>query len=91
MDRNSYVMGGVSGHAGLFSNAQAVNVILQELRNASLGKSQLFKKETFDLFCRPDPGRKWDQFVYTLGFYTTTQGLSQTGGLFSKNTIGHLG
>lgn len=91
MDRNCYVQGGVSGHAGLFSNAQSINRVLSELRQASLGKSGLIKKDVFDLFCRPDPRRAWDEVTFTLGFETTTKGKSQSGTFFSKNSIGHLG
>ncbi|MBF0105749.1 MAG: serine hydrolase [Deltaproteobacteria bacterium] len=91
MDRNCSVMGGVSGHAGLFSNARTIHVILSELRLASQGKSALINKETFDLFARPAKDREWHKLCYTLGFDTPTQGISQAGNLFSKNTIGHLG
>lgn len=91
MDKNCYILGGVTGHAGLFSDAKTVNKILLELRKASLGKSQLIQKETFELFCQPDPNRKWDKLFFTLGFETPTRGISQSGKLFSKNSIGHLG
>lgn len=91
MDRNCYVMGGVSGHAGLFSDATSIHKMLLELKTAARGKSSFIDKETFDLFLRPDLTREWNQFYYTLGFDTNTKGISQSGSFFSKNTIGHLG
>ncbi|OVE80855.1 hypothetical protein BVY03_05175 [bacterium K02(2017)] len=91
MDRNCYVMGGVSGHAGLFSDAFTIHRVLNELRLAKLAKSTLIQKKTFDLFCLPDLKRVWDDYYFTLGFDTSTRSVSQSGTLFSKNTIGHLG
>lgn len=91
MDKNSYAMGGVTGHAGLFSTAETIHQLLSELRRASLGQSSLLTKDSFDLFCRPDLGRNWQQAGFTLGFDTPTQGKSQSGSQFSKNSIGHLG
>lgn len=91
MDRNCWVMGGVGGHAGLFSNAPTIHVLLRSLRNASLKKESLISKETFETFFRPDPKRRWEEIYFTLGCETPTKGMSQSGTLFSKNSIGHLG
>ena len=91
MDRNCYVQGGISGHAGLFSNALTIHKILDELRSASNGQSTFIKKQTFDLFFLPAPSRQWTDVYFTLGFETPTKGMSQSGTLFSKNSIGHLG
>lgn len=91
MDLNCYHLGGVSGHAGLFSGALAVHWILQELRRAKVGKSRLFGKKTFDIFCKPAANRKVSERYFKLGFDTPTQPGSLTGKMFSKNTIGHWG
>ena len=47
------MMGGVAGHAGLFSNAQSLSVIFQMLLNGGIynGK-RYFKKETVELFTK---------------------------------------
>jgi serine-type D-Ala-D-Ala carboxypeptidase len=91
MDRNTYVMGGVSGHAGLFGNALAIHRLLEELHIARQGNSKLIKQKTFELFCKPDLNRDAKKASFTLGFDTKTEGISQSGNLLSTNTIGHLG
>jgi len=91
MDENSWILGGITGHAGLFGTAKGIHKILQELRAASLGKSKLFSKKSFDLFCQPNTKRQLATRSFTLGFDTPTQPGSQSGKYFSKNTIGHLG
>lgn len=91
MDLNCYFMGGVSGHAGLFANAQAIHQMLRELRAARLGKSKLIQQKTFLKFCIPQQKRDLSQRYFTLGFDTPTQPGSSAGRYFSKNSIGHLG
>lgn len=91
MDETSWILGGITGHAGLFGTAAGIHKILLELRAASLGKSKLFSKKAFATFCRPDLKRKLASRSFTLGFDTPTQPGSQSGKSFSKNTIGHLG
>lgn len=50
-DPGAAMMGGVSGHAGLFSNAYDMAAIMQMLLNGgSFKMHQYFKKETVDLF-----------------------------------------
>jgi CubicO group peptidase (beta-lactamase class C family) len=90
-DLNAYALGGVSGNAGLFGSATAIHNSLLDLRLAKLDRSNLISQSTFNLFCRPmtnDQGPMTNS--YTLGFDTPTPGASQSGTLFSKNTIGHL-
>lgn len=91
MDENSWVMGGVSGHAGLFGTALGIHGILAELSWASLGKSRYFSRAAFEIFCQPDPKRKFSERKFTFGFDTPTRPGSQSGKYFSKETIGHLG
>ncbi|EKD51200.1 MAG: beta-lactamase [uncultured bacterium] len=91
MDDNAYALGGVCGHAGLFGNARGVHAILNELRDASLGKSKIFEEQTFKIFCAPPHNRNWTERFFTAGFDTPTKNISQSGTLFSKDTIGHLG
>lgn len=90
-DLNAYVLGGVSGNAGLFGSAIAIHNALYELRRAKLGQSKMISAKTFNLFCQPPTiNHQPSTDFYTLGFNTPTPGASQSGSLFSSNTIGHL-
>ena len=52
-DPNAYAMGGVSGHAGLFSNANEVAALMQMLLDGGVYQGQrLLNEETIDLFTR---------------------------------------
>jgi serine-type D-Ala-D-Ala carboxypeptidase len=82
-DENCFVLGGVAGHAGLFSDA------LDPLRYAhGLFEQQLFSEETIDLFTTragipPESSRAlgWD----------TPSAPSSSGQFFSRHSAGHLG
>lgn len=91
MDRNTYIMGGATGHAGLFGTARALHKILKELRRAQMGESGFITQASFQKFCIPNPKRKLNSRYFTLGFDTPTKPGSLSGKYFSKNTIGHLG
>ena len=54
-DENAYYsMGGVSGHAGLFSNTHDLAVLLQVMLNdGGYGDTKLFDKATIDVFTTP--------------------------------------
>jgi len=55
-DMGAAMMGGVSGHAGLFSNSRDIAVIMQMLLNGGIyGNQQYIKKETIDLFTHRHP------------------------------------
>jgi beta-N-acetylhexosaminidase len=50
-DPGAAMMGGVAGHAGLFSNAYDIAAVMQMLMNGGdFNGKQLLKKETIDLF-----------------------------------------
>lgn len=52
-DPAAAMMGGVAGHAGLFSNAQSLGVIMQMLLNdGNYGGRQFIRRETVELFTR---------------------------------------
>ena len=83
-DENCFVLGGIGGHAGLFSNA------LDPLRYAEclLGRGRPFSSETVQLFTTraqlpPDSSR-------ALGWDTPSQP-SSSGKFFSRHSAGHLG
>jgi serine-type D-Ala-D-Ala carboxypeptidase len=83
-DENASVMGGVAGHAGVFSSAEDLARFAQAMLS---GGSPIFRAETLALFTRressPDTSRAlgWD----------TPSSPSQSGKYFSPNSFGHLG
>ena len=87
-DENTRALGGISGVAGLFGNIYGVLDILETIFFA-------YKKEIKGL--SQDLLRYFINFKenisdFCLGFmFPSFKGYSATGGVFSKNTIGHLG
>ena len=88
-DENCYVLGGVAGHAGMFSNALDVlrfaACILADGRTA---QGRLFQPDTIQLFATRQsepPGT-----TRALGWDTPSQP-SSSGTHFSPSSIGHLG
>lgn len=51
-DDNAWVMGGISGHSGLFSTSRDLHLVAKELVLAQRGQSSFLKKETVDTFFR---------------------------------------
>ncbi len=90
MDDHAYLMGGVAGHAGLFSDAHDCFEWLLELQKAKKGTSDLITKKTFNLFCGLPKNRDRKIPFFTLGFDTPIL-FSSSGKYFSSNTLGHLG
>ena len=88
-DGNTWAMGGVAGHAGLFSTATSVMAFAEEMLKAERGESSLFQQDLAREFFRrqelPD-GSDW-----ALGWDTPTPGQSTSGGYFSLYSIGHTG
>ena len=88
-DPNAWAMGGVAGHAGLFSTAREVLRFGQEMLAADRGESSIFRAEVAREFFRRQeiaPGSDW-----ALGWDTPTRGQSTSGEHFSKHSIGHTG
>jgi CubicO group peptidase (beta-lactamase class C family) len=88
-DENAYLLGGVAGHAGLFSNTQDLAVFMQMLMNGgSYAGKRYLKPETISLF-----SSKQDQkSTRALGWDTkTVNGYSTAGSLFSEHSFGHTG
>jgi len=89
-DENTFIMGGVSGHAGLFSNARDLGIFSQLIMNKGIynGK-RFFRKKTINLFTKKDNNLKSD-FAY--GWDTPSKnGKSNAGDFFSNYSFGHLG
>jgi len=88
-DDNAYAMGGVSGHAGLFSSAKDLDVILCHLRASYTSARQLIAQPIVREFWRRDetvPGSTW-----CLGWDTPSSVDSSAGTHFSDHSVGHLG
>jgi serine-type D-Ala-D-Ala carboxypeptidase len=89
-DENCFVLGGVAGHAGLFSNVADVLTFAQCIlaRGRTPYGRQLFRAETVDLFAtRQDPASSQSR---ALGWDVPTEG-SSSGSYFGPRSIGHLG
>jgi CubicO group peptidase (beta-lactamase class C family) len=86
-DENAFVMGGVAGHAGLFSNLPNLLRFSQEILAGFRGHASLFAQETVLLFAQRQgpPGSS-----RTLGWDTPSEN-SSAGRYFSPPSIGHLG
>jgi beta-N-acetylhexosaminidase len=86
-DENAFALGGVAGHAGLFSSARDMAVFAQLLLNRGFyGGRRYIDPATVDLFTRraaPGSSRAlgWD----------TPAGMSSSGSLFSAASFGHTG
>src|SRR5215472_5504237 len=93
-DENAWVLGGVAGHAGLFSNApdllRFAGEVLRPLRNNSdegAPARELFEAETVECFSeRQGP----EGSSRALGWDTPSEN-SSSGRHFSSRSIGHLG
>jgi beta-N-acetylhexosaminidase len=85
-DENAFAMGGVAGHAGLFSSARDMAVFAQLMLNRGYYAGRRFiDPATIDLFTmRPDPGS-----TRALGWDTPAEGY--VGGPFSPASYGHTG
>jgi CubicO group peptidase (beta-lactamase class C family) len=88
-DENCRAMGGISGHAGLFSTVVDIHALTREMLLGLSGKSRFFSAEVVKKYwSRPDgapPGTRahgWD-----VPFVTG----SAAGTRFSEGSIGHLG
>ena len=88
-DENAWAMGGIAGHAGLFSTAADLDIFCQEMINCYHGRGTLFDKNLVHRFWTKDErveGSSW-----TMGWDTPTPGASQSGQYFSQKAVGHLG
>jgi CubicO group peptidase (beta-lactamase class C family) len=86
-DENARAMGGVAGHAGLFSTARDVSRIVAALVGVA-GAPSLARRETIDLFWSPCaiPDSTW-----CLGWDRPSATASSAGDLWPKRGVGHLG
>ena len=84
-DENAWVMGGVAGHAGLFSTASDVARFAECMRR---GGAPLLDLHTVELFTRRQTSPAGTSRA--LG-WDTPSSRSQSGKYFSPSSFGHLG
>lgn len=86
-DANAFRLGGIAGHAGLFSTARDLAVFAQTLLNGGRhGTVRILSPATVDTFTRRQPGA--DQRA--LGWDTPSR-VSSAGDFFSERSFGHTG
>ena len=87
-DENAWAMGGVAGHAGLFSTAGDIAIFAQMMLNGGVyAHRRLLARATIERFTkRHDLGDS----AYALGWDVPTE-LSSSGVYFSRASYGHLG
>ena len=83
-DENAFVLGGVAGHAGLFSTADD----LARFAHAMLNRNSILRSETISLFTRRQPSPPGTSRA--LGWDTPSHP-SQSGKHFGPRSFGHLG
>lgn len=88
-DPNASAMGGVAGHAGLFSTVDDVMKFSQTVIDVWHGRSDALPRETLRIFLtRQNLPESSD---WALGWDTPTVGASTSGSHFSAESVGHLG
>ena len=88
-DPNASVMGGVAGHAGLFSTVDDVVKFGRIIIDSWHGRSEALPREPLRQFLtRQNLPVSSD---WALGWDTPTEGASSSGKHLSKNSVGHLG
>lgn len=88
-DEASSMLGGVAGHAGLFSTADDLSKLLQMLlQKGTYQGKQFIKSSTVEMFIK----RPYDESTRALGWDTKDgKGFSSAGELFSNVSYGHTG
>ena len=84
-DENASALGGVAGHAGVFSNAEDLAIFAQAMLN---GGAPILRPETIELFTQRESTPTGTSRA--LG-WDTPSAPSQSGKYFSPRSYGHLG
>lgn len=87
-DDNAWVMGGVSGHAGLFGDARAVARMARAWLDSYAGRASLFDRELLRRFWRRS---QVEGSTRALGFDTPAEQGSAAGGCLGPRAVGHTG
>ncbi len=89
-DENAYAMGGVSGHAGLFSTVEDLSVFCQMYLNGGVYYNQrILQSETIDLFTQRQ--NLVEESTRALGWDTRSEENSMAGDFMSMRAYGHSG
>jgi CubicO group peptidase (beta-lactamase class C family) len=88
-DDNAYAMGGVVGHAGLFSCARDIHLLVARLSCCLHGEDTFWPQSLVEEFCKKDESVKASP--YALGWDTPSATNSTSGKYFSPRSVGHLG
>ena len=88
-DPNAWAMGGVAGHAGLFSTVDDVMRFGQALLDVWHGRSDVLPQKRLRLFCQRQ--NLPDDSDWALGWDTPSKSESSSGQYFSEQSVGHLG
>jgi CubicO group peptidase (beta-lactamase class C family) len=84
-DENASVLGGIAGHAGLFSTAEDLAIFSHAMLN---GGYPIVRRETIELFSRRESAPEGTSRA--LG-WDIPSAPSQSGKYFSRHSFGHLG
>ena len=88
-DDNAYAVGGVAGHAGLFSSARDVHQLLAALNGCLRGEKSFLPRALLQEFLSKDQTVK--NSTFSLGWDTPSEHQSSSGKYFSRHSVGHLG
>jgi serine-type D-Ala-D-Ala carboxypeptidase len=88
-DDNAFALGGVAGHAGLFSSARDVHTIVAELGRCLGGCSSFLPQWLVHQFFTKDDSVPHS--THALGWDTPAPERSSSGKHFSRSSVGHLG
>jgi serine-type D-Ala-D-Ala carboxypeptidase len=88
-DDNAYAMGGVAGHAGLFSSARDIHRLLTRLGRCLRGGDPFLPEPLVQEFLTRD--NSVQESTYALGWDTPASKNSSSGSHFSPRSVGHLG
>ena len=88
-DDNAFAMGGVAGHAGLFSSARDIHAIVAKLDRCLRGCDSFLPQGLVHEFFTKDGSVRHS--THALGWDTPAPGNSSSGLHFSRRSVGHLG
>jgi CubicO group peptidase (beta-lactamase class C family) len=88
-DQNAYALGGVAGHAGLFSTTADIHRFICELVDCWHGRSNWLPQNIVRELIQ-ETKSKTQQDIYVMGWNRPLMRSSSSGHHFSPNSIGHL-
>jgi CubicO group peptidase (beta-lactamase class C family) len=88
-DDNAYAMGGVAGHAGLFSSARDIHGFLVRMGRCFYGSDDFLPQALVQEFFKKNDSAGSVNFA--LGWDTPSSERSASGHKFSSHSVGHLG